>query len=140
MGRVRYIPNQQALDNYYSRQSGSGYDPFFQGAAHQRGHGLGGLFGKLFRAAIPVFKNTVVPVLKRGAKAVAREALTTGVGVASDMLDGGSGVESLQRRLPDAGKRLGNKGVRQLSRMLTNPSKASKRKRKSIKRRDIYRN
>ena len=91
MVRVRYIPNQGALDHYYKYQSGGGVNTS-KDLGYQRGHGLGGLFGSLFRAAVPVFKGTVAPMLKRGAKAVAREALSTGVGVAGDMLDGHSGI------------------------------------------------
>ena len=148
MVRVRYIPNQGALDDYYKRQSGRG-DPYFQGPVYQRGHGLGGLFGKLFRAAVPLFKSSVAPMLKRGAKAVAREALSTGVGVANDMLDGRNGVASLQRRLPTAANRLASKGVRKMARMLNEPQnhrpRAKKRRtgsgkgRKSIKGTDIFR-
>lgn len=142
MGRIRYIPNQRALDSYYSQQSGGGGDFYFKGPAHQRGHGLGGLFGKLFRAAVPVFRNTVSPMLKRGAKAVAREALNTGVGVASDMLDGGSLQESFERRGHTATKRLMQKGAAKMNAMLgqshqrTGPAR---KRRKTIKgRRDIY--
>ena len=135
MVRVRYIPNQNALDQYYLRQSGGGEAPYFKGTVYQRGHGLGGLFGKLFRAAVPVFRNTVAPVLKKGAKAVAREALTTGVGVANDMLDGGSAMESISRRLPEARRRLVQKGVRGVKRMIDKPRKKG---RKSIRGRDIY--
>ena len=67
---------------------------------------------------------------------MAREALSTGVGVATDLLDGGSGIESLERRLPAAGRRLANKGVRKLSRMIDQPQK--KKRRKTIKGRDIF--
>jgi hypothetical protein len=141
MGRVRYSPNQCALDNYYQRQTGGG-DLYFKGATHQRGHGLGGLFAKLFRAAVPVFKNTVSPMLKKGAKAVAREALKTGVGVASDLLDGGSLQQSVGRRGQGAARRLMKKGASRMEAMLAEPSRrrgpAAKR-RKTIKgRKDIY--
>ena len=117
MAIVRYIPNQGALDHYYKRQSGGG-GQYFSGPVYQQGHGIGGLFGKIFRAAVPVFKGTVAPALKRGAKAVAREALSTGVGIASDMLDGGSGSKSARRRGSAAAKRLGRKGVNSLRGML----------------------
>jgi hypothetical protein len=141
MGRIRYIPNQGALDNYYSQQSGGG-DFYFKGPSYQRGHGLGGLFGKLFRTAIPVFRNTVSPILKRGAKAVAREALNTGVGVASDLLDGGSLQDSVERRGQIAAQRLMQKGAAKMNAMLNQPTRRStpaRKRRKTIKgRRDIY--
>ena len=141
MGRIRYIPNQRALDDYYLHQTGGG-DFYFKGPTHQRGHGLGGIFGRLFRAAIPVFKNTVSPLIKRGAKAVAREALTTGVGVASDLLDGGNLQESIERRGQSAAKRLMQKGTAKMNVMLDQSPRRISPARKRIKtikgRKDIY--
>ena len=141
MGRVRYVPNQIALDDYYSRQTGGG-DHYFKGTTYQRGHGLGGLFGRLFRAAVPLFKNTVSPLLKRGAKAMAREALKTGVGVANDLLDGGSFQNSLERRGKLAARHLMNRGAAKMDGMLAKPARRkspARKRRKTIKgRRDIY--
>ena len=74
-----------------------------------------------------MFKNTVAPVLKRGAKTLAKEALSTGLGVASDMLEGGSGRESLERRGKVAARRLGRRGVKKLQGMLDEPRTGSKR-------------
>lgn len=134
MGRVRYIPNQRAFDEYYHRQSG-GNAAYFHGPSHQQGHGLGGLFGSLFRAAMPVFRNTVAPMLKSGAKAVAKEALRTGVGVASDMLSGQSGLESIEARLPMAGERLVKRGIRKLTNIVE-PRRKPRRKNIKGRRRD----
>ena len=120
MGRVRYIPNQHALEAYYQQQGRGGQDMrYFSGPAYQRGRGLGGLFGKLFRAAVPIFKHTVTPVLKRGAKFVAKEALKTGVGVAGDMLDGQSGLESLKRRGKAGAQRVAREGLNRMEGMLS---------------------
>lgn len=150
MVKVRYLPNQRALDSYYLRQSGGGVDDaYFQGPLYQRGHGLGGLFGRIFRAAVPVFRNTVAPMMKRAGKEVAKEALTTGVRVAGDMLEGESVGESLQRRLPTAANRMATKGVRSLEKMLSAQRPVRKRKsghrvslakraRKSIKGSDLF--
>ena len=141
MGRIRYIPSQRALDNYYSHQTGGG-DFYFKGPIHQRGHGLGGIFARLFRAAVPVFKNTVSPLLKRGAKAVAREALKTGVGVATDVLDGGSAQQSFEKRGNLAARRLMHKGARKMEAMRAVPARKTgppRKRRKTIKgKRDIY--
>jgi hypothetical protein len=41
------------------------------GGRYQRGHGLGSIFGGLFKAAMPL--------LKKGAKTLEREALKTGL-------------------------------------------------------------
>jgi hypothetical protein len=43
----------------------------FAGRRYQRGHGLGSIFGGLFKAAMPL--------LKKGAKTLEREALKTGL-------------------------------------------------------------
>jgi hypothetical protein len=56
------------LNDYYIHQSGKGY-PVFAGRRYQRGHGLGSIFGGLFKAAMPLLKN--------GAKTLGREALKT---------------------------------------------------------------
>jgi hypothetical protein len=55
--------------DYYIHQAGKGY-PVFAGRRYQRGHGLGSIFGGLFKAAMPL--------LKKGAKTLEREALKTG--------------------------------------------------------------
>jgi hypothetical protein len=122
-------------------QTGGG-DFYFKGPAHQRGHGLGGIFGRLFRAAVPVFKNTVSPLLKRGAKAVAKEALRTGVGVATDLLDGGSARQSVEKRGNLAARRLMRKGAAKMDAMLSEPARyrgPPRKRRKTIKgKRDIF--
>ena len=58
-------------NEYYARQAG-GALPYFAGALYQRGHGLGNLFGGLLRSAMPL--------IKRGAVALGRGALKSGVG------------------------------------------------------------
>ena len=63
-------------EDYYTRQVG-GNLPFFVGARVQRGHGLGNLFGSLLRSAMPL--------IKRGAVALGKRALTTGMRVAGDV-------------------------------------------------------
>jgi hypothetical protein len=62
------------------RQHG-GFDmPFFAGARYQRGHGLGSIFGNIFRGLRSIMPNIF--------KTVGRHALTTGVNIANDMLEG----------------------------------------------------
>jgi hypothetical protein len=62
--------------DYYIHQAGKGY-PVFAGRRYQRGHGLGSIFGGLFKAAMPL--------LKKGAKTLGREALKTGLNIAGDV-------------------------------------------------------
>ena len=68
-------------NDYYARQAG-GALPYFVGARYQRSHGLGNLFGGLLRSAMPL--------IKRGAVALGREPLKTGVRIADDVLSGQS--------------------------------------------------
>lgn len=141
MARVRYIPTgrQEMLDRYYQQQGSGGL--YFAGPSYQRGHGLGGLFGRLFRAAVPIFRHSVAPVLKKAGKELAKEALTTGVGVANDMLAGENFKDSARARLNTAANRMTKRGVKALEKMMDPPKPkrrpAARRGRKSIKGGDI---
>ena len=53
--RKQYV-DDGLYDNYYLGQVGSG-GAAFAGARYQRGHGLGGIFRGLFRAATPMLKR-----------------------------------------------------------------------------------
>ena len=55
----------------------------FVGARRQRGHGLGSIFGSLFR-------NVLMPFLKRNAGALAGNVLKTGMQVMDDVVQGKS--------------------------------------------------
>ena len=54
--------------------------PVFRGMRNQAGHGLGSIFGKLFRA----FR----PYIASGGKYVAKKSLHTGIDIANSLLDG----------------------------------------------------
>ena len=82
-------------NEYYARQAG-GALPYFTGAPYQRGHGLGSLFGGLLRSALPL--------IKRGAVALGRGALKTGVRIADDVLSGQSIKKAAKRRVTHAGR------------------------------------
>jgi hypothetical protein len=63
------------------QQHGSGFDmPYFSGARYQKGHGLANIFGNIFRGLRAIMPSVF--------KTVGRHALTTGVNIANDMLDG----------------------------------------------------
>ena len=80
-------------NDYYARQVG-GALPYFAGAQYRRGHGLGSLFGSLLRSAMPL--------IKRGAVALGRGALKTGVRIAGDVLSGQNIKTVAKRRVTDA--------------------------------------
>ena len=88
---------KNAYEDYYLSQARGGGLPVFIGN-RQRGQGLGNLLGGIARM--------VVPVLKRGGKALLKEGLRTGVGILGDVV-GGDGIKaSAKRRLRQSGKRL----------------------------------
>ena len=78
--------------------------PVFTGARTQRGCGLGGILGGLFRSAMSL--------IKQGAKTLGREALRTGVGIAQDAMEGKDIKKAAKSRLLLAGRNLTNKAVR----------------------------
>jgi hypothetical protein len=80
---------------------------------------LGGLFRRIF------------PLLSSGAKAVGREALSTGVGLLKDAMNGRSLKESVFDRVTQAGTNLTNKAAKKMESMVGNGYKPRKRKRKA---------
>lgn len=87
----------RAYRDYYNDQHGNGL-AVFRGVTTQRGHGIGGLLSGLLRGA--------APLLKSGARTIGKELLTSGVGIASDLLSGDSFASSGKRRMSQAGRRL----------------------------------
>ena len=82
-------------DDYYARQMG-GALPYFTGARVQRGHGFGSLFSGLLR--------TVAPLIRRGAVALGKRALTTGAQIAGDVVAGKNIKKPAKRRATAAGR------------------------------------
>ena len=88
MNRNRYY------EDYYQRQVGGALS-VFAGARVQRGHGLGSLFGSLLRSA--------ALLIKRGAVALGKRALKTGLRVADNVMSGQTMKDSTKRRAKEAG-------------------------------------
>ena len=85
--RKVYESNPAHYKKFYLDQVGNGNA--FQGAAMQRGYGLGGILGGLFRAA--------TPLLKQGAKVIGKRMLRTGLDIAGDALSGRNVKHSAKR-------------------------------------------
>ena len=99
--RVVYYPSEN-WDQFYAvqaKQSGHGI-PGFQGIAYQRGAGLGNVLGRLFRF--------ILPVAKKAAKAVGKQALIGAAGAAGDVLGGKNAKTSIKGRAKVAGANLAN--------------------------------
>jgi hypothetical protein len=91
-----------AYHDYYIHQAAKGY-PVFAGRRYQRGHGLGSIFGELFKAAMPL--------LKKGAKTLEREALKTGLNIAGDVVQGRNSKQAAKSRLKSTGENLLQKAM-----------------------------
>lgn len=85
--------SRKLYDDYYTTQAGSGL-PVFVGARMQRGHGIGSVLGGLFRSALPL--------IKRGAAAVGKQALRSGMEFAGDLLQGRDAKEAAAGRAKEA--------------------------------------
>ncbi|GIY69569.1 uncharacterized protein CDAR_82081 [Caerostris darwini] len=111
------------FEEHYTNQSGSGI-PHYEGISLQRGYGLGGVFRRLFRAALPFFV--------RGGKVVGKEALVTGTKVINDVLSGKDLETAAKSRSKEAGKSLARKAINRVQSMIGQG--VYKRKRKNRKR------
>lgn len=112
MRKLYTPPSAKQWAAHFSTQKGHG----FKGIPYQRGVGLGSIIGSLFRAAVPTIKSV--------GKAVGREALSSGVRIASDVLSGQDIGKSAERRGREAGGRLLNK--------VEHKVKRSRKKRKQV--------
>ena len=86
----------KAYRDYYLHQAGRGY-PVYVGTRFQRGHGS--IFGNLFKS--------VVPLLKRGANTLGREAFKA----ASDVMEGQNVTQAAKSRLKSTGQTLLQKAI-----------------------------
>ena len=100
--KQRHNPDARAYHEYYLNQVGRGY-PVYVGTRYQRGHGLRSIFGSLFKSA--------VPLLKIGAKTLGREALKTGLNLASDVMEGQNVTQAVKSRLKSTGQNLLQKAM-----------------------------
>ena len=102
--RVHYRPNSILYDNYYKNQVGHGLPVYVGG---MKGRGLGSVLSGLLR--------TAVPLLKKGRKALLKEGVRSGLGVAQDILSGKNIKSALKGRAKGGGKRLLNKAIGQFN-------------------------
>lgn len=120
MARTQFAGVPDTYVDYYLDQAGFGDGTIFQGHRIQRGYGLGSIFGKLFRFAMPL--------LKRGAKHAGQALAKTGVNIASDALQGGDIRESSKTHFTNMGKTLASDAAGFLQ---SQAGKGNKRKRVS---------
>ena len=116
---VPYQCCQKSFEDYYTNQCGNGLN-FYQGAAHQKGYGIGGLFRSLFRVAVPLFKS--------GAKAIGKQVLKSGVGLVNDLAHGVDVKTAAKQRLKEAGRSLADKANTKVKTMIGSGQRNKKRK------------
>lgn len=103
-------------DEYFDAQVGGGFRSgvgrIYVGAPYQRGHGgIGNFLAGVFRR--------VLPLLSRGAKAVGREALRTGVNVISDVANRNTPfAEALKTRARESGEVLKRKAEEKIEKLM----------------------
>ena len=103
---VKHRNSSPTYGQYYLNQAGSGIPVYRGSTGLQRGYGLGGLLGGLFRSAMPL--------LKKGAMAVGREALQSGMDIAQDVMNGQNVKTATKRRMKTAGRNMGRKALNKL--------------------------
>jgi hypothetical protein len=94
--RSQYVSAPDAYINYFVEQAGG--NAVFRGTKIQRGYGLGSIFSRLFRFAMPLFK--------RGAKHVGKAVGKTGASFLTDVVSGANPKESAKSHLKTMGKTL----------------------------------
>jgi hypothetical protein len=98
--RVQYVPDPNAYVGYYLDQAGGGTGDgvFYRGSRLQRGYGIGSIFAKMFRFAMPLFKRGVVHVGKALGK--------TGANILADAAAGSDIKDSAKTHFKTMGKNL----------------------------------
>ena len=129
--KLTHHHDAKAYHDYYIHQAGKGY-PVFAGRIYQRGHGLGSIFGGLFKTALPV--------LKKGAKTLGREALKMGLNIAGDVVQGRNIKQAAEARLKSTGQNLFQKAMDTVGppgqRAMKGPAKRKKTRRRQTKQRN----
>lgn len=94
---------------YYTNQAGNGIGTVYRGVGTQKGRGIGSFLSGLFRS--------VLPILKRGAHTVGREALRTGANILGDIVESKPIGPSVRSRIHDAGINLKRKAEQKIEAM-----------------------
>jgi len=108
--RSQYVSVPDAYINYFVEQAGG--NAVFRGTKIQRGYGLGSIFSRLFRFAMPLFK--------RGAKHVGKAVGKTGASFLTDVVSGANLKESAKSHLKTMGKTLAGDAAEYVTDQLAN--------------------
>lgn len=110
---------------YYLEQAGGGVNSVYSGVAYQRGHGsIGSFLGGLWRSIMPLFK--------KGAKAVGSELLKSTGNFAADVaLKRQPWKQSLKSRIGESADNLNDKLKNKLNTMIGSGYKKRKKRKRS---------
>ena len=101
-------------DTYFDIQTGGGggVGRIYVGSRNQRGHGgIGSFLAGIFRR--------VLPLLSRGAKAVGKEAMRTGINIVSDVATRNTPIaESFRTHVKESGEVLKRKAEEKLDKLM----------------------
>ena len=100
--------------------------PVFVGPGNQRGYGLGGILSGLFRTAIPIVKRGAASLAKEAGK----EALTTGAGILEDVMAGENLKRAAARRAKATGQRMKRRALTRAKTLLQQRGSGKRRSRK----------
>ena len=109
---------QNEINEYYRNQAGSGLAGF-QGYQYQRGHGF---FSTIFQS-----------ILKPLGLYLGKQALATGIGVGSDILQGQNFKESLKKNAKITSNNMLNDGIARAQKFAQTGSGKTKRRRRAPK-------
>ncbi len=131
---------------YYNNQAGFGQAhpgiTTYKGPIYQRGNGLGSIFSSLLRVITPIFKSNSV---RKALKTAGTSALSTGLNVGNDFLQGKNFKESLKHRAGETGANLLESAAEELRNLSGRgykrgrKRKSSAKKKKPAKRRKVVR-
>lgn len=120
------------LEQYYMAQLQKGGGNFYSGTPFQKGYGIrrrqkgygfGGIFRTLLRVATPFVKET--------AKTVGKEALSSGLGLLSDITSGKSLKSSVKSRAKEVGRNSLRKGIKKAKQTINGGNSALPIKRRA---------
>lgn len=93
------------------RRGYGGISHVYIGTPNQRGHGIGSFLGGLFRR--------VLPLLRKGATAVGKEAMRAGANIAGDMLQRDMTLkDAFRARVRESGSNLKRKAEEKIDRLM----------------------
>lgn len=108
---------------YLAQAQGGGVGGIYKNVRNQKGAGLGSWLAGVYRQ--------LFPYLKSGVKALGGQALTTGVDLLRDAIQGKPLKDSVQTRITEAGTNLTNKAASKMASLVGRGYKKRKRKARS---------